>query len=203
LNEAPSTREAARRYDLFLREDRKRFFLRYKDQGVTLNASEIAWTAGGMERKKSFDDIFSIHLQSANVGQSPTIYTCVIEFRDGQQLLVTSASEYGSGWEEQSKLYGEFVRDLHARIPQIARGEIEFRAGNTEGKQKFLWATLVVAVLFFVATPVILLLITGDMQALWITLAGAGMVYPLIRSAKANEPRNYRCEYLPDDLVPA
>jgi hypothetical protein len=61
----------------------------------------------------------------------------------------------------------------------------------------------VVAVLFFVATPVILLLITGDMQALWITLAGAGMVYPLIRSAKANEPRNYRCEYLPDDLVPA
>lgn len=203
MNKPPSTREAARRYDLFLRDDRKRFFFRYKDRGVTLDAPGIAWSAGGIEQKKSFEDIFSIHLKSANVGQSPTIYTCVIEFHDGQQLLVTSTSEYGSGWEEQSKLYGEFVRDLHARISQKTRGEIEFRAGNTEGKQKFLWATLVVAILFFVATPVVLLLITGDLKALGITLAGVGLVYPLIRSAKANEPRTYRCEYLPDDLVPA
>lgn len=203
MNNPQSTREATRRYDLFLRDDRKRFFFRYKDRGVTLGAPGIAWSADGIERKKSFENIFSIHLKSVNVGKSPTIYTCAIEFRDGQQLLVTSASEYGSGWEEQSKLYGEFVRDLHARIPPEARSKIEFRAGNTEGKQKFLWATLVVTVIFFVVMPIVLLLITGDLKALGITLAGAGLVYPLIRSAQANEPRAYRCEYLPDDLVPA
>jgi hypothetical protein len=203
LSKTISTRENSRRYDLFLREDRGRFFLRYKNRGITLGASGIAWAADGTERKKDFGDIFSIHLQSANVGQSPTIYTCIVEFRDGQRLLVTSASEYGSGWDEQSKLYGQFVRDLHARIPPKARSEIQFRAGNSEGRQKFLWATLVVAVLFFIVMPVVLLLITHDMQALWITLAGVGFLYPVIRSAKANAPRSYRCEYLPDDLVPA
>ncbi len=197
-----SSASAAKRYDLFLREDRRRFFLRYKDQGVTLDGAGIAWTADGIARKQPYENIFSIRLQSANVGQSPTIYTCIVQFRDGQQLLVTSASQYGSGWEEQSKLYGQFVRDLHARIPQKERSRIQFWVGNTEGRQKFLWATLVVAVLFFVVMPVGLLLFTGDIKALWITLTGVGFVYPVIRSAQANQPRNYPCEYPPDELVP-
>ncbi len=202
MSEVRPSRDTARRYDLFLREGRKLSFFRYTDQGVTLDAAGIGWTADGIERKQPYENIFSVRLQSVSMPRSSTFFVCTLEFRDGQRLIVTSASQYGLGDEENDKIYGQFIRDFHARIPLKERSRIQFCVGNTEGRQKFLWAMLVVAALFFVGTPIVLLLITGELQALLIAGAGFAFVYPVIQSARTNQPRNYSCEYLPDDLVP-
>jgi hypothetical protein len=200
LNDAV-TRESARRYDLYLREDGRRFFFRYEDHGVTLSADAIAWSSGGSERQEKYENISSVRLQSGSTGQSTT-FLCIIEFRDGRVLRVTSASQYGSGDDGQAKIYGQFVRDFHARIPPKAREQIQFRVGNSDSRQTTLWVVLAIATAFFIGMPVVLLLITGDIQALWIALAGCGFLYPVLRSARANQPRDYRCEYPPEDLVP-
>ncbi len=193
---------AAARYDLFLRDGRRTFIFRYRDQGIALDGSGLAWQSDGAERKQAYADISSIRLQSASLPKSSTLYTCTIEFRDGQQLVVTNASEYGSGDDERTPVYGKFVRDLHKRIPQAERSRIRFYAGNSESRQRVLWVILFIAGLFFVGLPLGLLLYVRELEVLWVLLAGAGFIYPLWRSATANEPRDYRCEYPPEELVP-
>lgn len=194
---------AAAHYDLFLRDGRKTFIFRYRDQGIALDGTGLTWRSGDVERKQAYADIDSIRLQSASLPKSSTLYTCTIAFRDGQQLVVTNASQYGSGDDERTPVYGKFLRDLHKRIPQAERSRIRFCAGNSEGRQRFLWAALIIAALFFVGLPLVLLLYFRELEILWPLLAGAGFIYPLWRSATANEPRTYHCEYLPDELVPA
>jgi hypothetical protein len=197
------TSPAAKSYSLYLHDARRsRLFLRYQDEGVTLDAEGIAWAIGGVAQKQRYSDIFSVRLQSAQIARSPTIYTCTIQFRDGQELAITSATEYGNGDDERALLYGDFVRDFHASIPKEERDRIRFLAGNSETRQKFLWIVLVIAALFFVGLPLGLLLYLRELEVLWVLLAGAGLIYPLYRSAEANEPRDYRCEYLPDEVTP-
>lgn len=193
---------AAARYDLFLRDGRKTFIFRYRDQGIALDGNGLAWQSDGTERKQAYADISTIRLQSASLPKSSTLYTCTIAFRDGQQLVVTNASEYGSGDDERTPVYGKFVRDLHKRIPPNERNRIRFYAGNSESRQRVLWAILFIAGLFFVGLPFGLLLYVREFEVLWVLLAGAGFIYPLWRSATANEPRDYRCEYPPEELVP-
>lgn len=198
---APSSATASR-YDLYSHGE-KRFFVRFSDQGVILDDVGIRWLADDVEQKRRYADILSIRPTSGVVGDSDPIFTCQILFNDGRTLSVTSAASSGlAGDDERTRLYGKFVRDLHRRIPEKERSRIRFIAGSSETRQKFLYALLVVAGLFFVATPVALLFITGDQQALWIAGGGVALLYPAVRTAIRNQPRVYSCDRLPEDLVP-
>lgn len=192
----------ATRYDLCVRGGRRTFVFRLRDHGIALDGTGLAWTQNGIERKESYADIASIRLRSMSLPKSSVLYTCAIEFRDGRQVTIMNASEYGNADEEKAPLYGSFVRDLHKHIPLSERSRIRFCAGNSENQQRIVWATVFIAGLFFVGLPLGLLLYLRELEALWILLAGAGFIYPLWRSATANEPRGYNCEYLPDELVP-
>ena len=195
---------AAKSYSLYLRDARaSRLFLRYRDEGVTLDAGGIAWSAEGAAQKSRYGDIRSVRLQSAQVARAPAIFTCTIGFRDGRELAIVSTTQYGNGDEARARIYGDFVRDLHARIPPEERSRIRFHAGNSESRQRILRIVLFVAALFFVGLPLALLLYVRELEVLFVLLAGAGFVYPFYRSAEANEPRDYRCEYPPEEVLPA
>lgn len=132
---APATRQ----YDLFHRDGRQWLLLRYRDQAVTLDSGGLAWNETGIEQKQNYGDIFSVRLQSASIAGSGTLFSCTIRFRDGRQSVVTNATASGAGSNsEQTRLYGQFVRDSHARIPQNDRSRIRFHAGNADSRQKWL-----------------------------------------------------------------
>jgi hypothetical protein len=199
---APSSATASRRYDLYTRGE-VRLFFRYRDEGVILDSQDIRWMIDGLEEKRRYADIVSIRLTSGTVGDSDPIFTCEIRFFDGRVLNVTNAGSAGlAGDQERTLLYGKFVRDLHRRIPETEGARIRLMAGSSETRQKFLYAVLVIAGLFFVATPLVLLFMTGDLQALWIAGAGVAFLYPVIRTAIRNRPRTYNCDHVPDDLAP-
>lgn len=199
---APCSATASRRYDLYTRGE-ARFFFRYHDEGVFLDDHGIRWMTDGLEEKRRYTDISSIRLTSGTVGDSDPIFTCQIGLLDGRTLYVTSAGSAGlAGDQERTLLYGKFVRDLHRRIPETERARIRLMAGSSETRQKFLYAVLVIAGLFFVATPLVLLFMTGDLQALWIAGAGIAFLYPVVRTAIRNQPRTYSYGHVPDDLAP-
>ena len=58
-----------------------------------------------------------------------------------------------------------------------------------------------IAGLFFVATPLVLAILTGDMKALMLVGAGALFVWPFMRVLSNNTPRNYTPDALPDELI--
>lgn len=191
------------RYNLYLRDGRKKFFFRYHDEGIVLDGNGLAYTLYGIEQKQPYENIVAVRLQMTSMPKADALYTCTIAFRDGRQTAIANASKYGSAEDQRTALYGRFVRDLHKRIPKPERSRIRFRAGNTESQQRILIATLVIAGLFFVGLPLALLLYIQKLEVLGVLLTGAAFLYPLWRSANANEPRNYHSEYLPDELVPA
>lgn len=190
-------------YNLYLRDGRKKFFFRYHDEGIVLDDKGLACTLYGIEQKQPYENIVSVRLQMTSIPKSDALYTCTIGFRDGRQIAIANASKYGSAEDQRTVLYGQFVRDLHKRIPKPERSRIRFYAGNTESQQRILIATLVIAGLFFVGLPLALLLYIQKLEVLGVLLTGAAFIYPLWRSANANEPRTYHSKYLPDELVPA
>jgi hypothetical protein len=69
------------------------------------------------------------------------------------------------------------------------------------GRYKGAVVVMVIAGLFFVATPLVLALITGDLQALMLMGAGVFFVWPFMRLVSNNTPRNYTPDALPDELI--
>ena len=61
---------------------------------------------------------------------------------------------------------------------------------------------MVIAGLFFVGLPLILVLLTGKAKALLIALAGFAFVFPVFKTMRKNEPRTYSPDSVPPDLLP-
>ena len=55
--------------------------------------------------------------------------------------------------------------------------------------------------LIIVAVPLALVLITGETRAFLLLVAGAVLALPLARMVKANTPRPYTPDALPDELM--
>ena len=198
--ERPAT--APQRYDLCHREGPRRVFWRYRDAGVTVTPNGLEWTTEGARRTKPFSDIVVIRLETGSIPRSGYFAICTITFRIGAPLVVNSLNDRGLPDGDRIALYRAFVRDLHARLGPEDRQRIRFLAGDTPGRYQLGMVAAVLAGAFFVVLPLVLLAITGESKALFLTLTGAFFVYPVIRTVRKNEPRSYAPDRLTEDLFP-
>lgn len=200
---AESGSEAAQQnYGLFTVTGERRMVLKLGDEGVGLMADRITWRSAERELWAAFGEISGVRLQIGQVGRN-MIGSCTIRFRKGAPLTVTSADGWGRGDNgERASVYRRFVGDLHARLATLPAGTIEFAAGATYGRQTFGVAAAILGILFFICLPFVLLIMTGELQTLFLLIGGGLFVFPLLRVLKRNAPSSYTPNAIPQDLVP-
>lgn len=198
---APHPVPAPKSYDLYLGFGGKRLVWTNPNHGVTLADDGIAWNADGREWQARLRDIAAVHLGTGNVGEN-TIASCRLRFSDGMTLLITSSNSYGLQADAQDRLYAEFVHDLHARLAAIKGAHVDFTAGFSDARYHFGKVVVVVAGLFFIVTPTVLLLMIHEWQMAWALYAGVLLVWPVYRVVKANAPRCYDPRHVPPELLP-
>ncbi|MGB3446005.1 MAG: hypothetical protein WBA48_04840 [Xanthobacteraceae bacterium] len=200
---APATASTA--YDLYYLLNGKRFFWRNPNHGVTLfdagRQSAIIWrNDAGEVGRQLWTDIVSVNMTSGSDGKN-VVNSCLIRFRDGRSLTVTDAGSSGQVDHDRTPPYRDFVRALHTRLAAAPAGTIRFTAGFSEGRHTGMVAILVIAALFFVGTPLVLLFIVRDWRVLGVLAAGIGFVWPFWIIAERNRPRAYDPRTPPGELM--
>ena len=200
---APATASTA--YDLYYLLNGKRFFWRNPNHGVTLvdagRDSAIIWrTDAGEAGRQLWTDIASVNMSSGSDGKA-VVNACLIRFRDGRTLTVTDGGPSGQVDHDRTPPYRDFVRALHRRLGAAPPGTIRFTAGFSEGRHSGLVAILVIAALFFVGTPLVLLFIVRDWRVLGVLAAGAAFVWPFWKIVETNRPRDYDPKNPPPELM--
>jgi len=198
---APPPASARNSYDLYLSFGQKRFVWTNPDHGVTLTDSAIAWIAGGREWRARLRDVAEVHLRTGNIGES-TIATCRLRFADGSTVLIASSNSHGLQDNARDRLYATFVDDLHRRLAALEDARIAFMAGVSAARYRFGKILVVVAGLFFIVTPTVLLLITREWSMAWALYTGVLLLWPVYRVMQANAPRIYDPRHVPPELVP-
>jgi hypothetical protein len=179
-----------------------RFVWRIPNHGVTVSDSGIVFAVNDSPRTADFSTIAAIHLSTGALGNaSNVIDQCRIEFNGGAAITVSNAAANGLPAAAQTRIYRDFVRDLHGRLVTSTNHAISYTAGMSSGRYKFGLATMVVAGLFFVVTPLVLAVVTGDPHALIPMGMGVLLVWPFMRLISNNTPRNYTPDSLPDELM--
>jgi hypothetical protein len=179
-----------------------RFYWRNPNHGMTIGADGLSFTADGKPRAVGWSDVAAVHLQIATLGNARnTIDQCKITFTDGSAVIVSNGSSSGLPDATQTKIYRNFVHGLHARLALKAGGAIRFSAGMAPWRYRTLLVTLIVAGLFFVATPLALTLFTGDWHTLILAAVGVAFVWPFTLLLLKSAPRNYTPDKLPDQLL--
>jgi tetrahydromethanopterin S-methyltransferase subunit F len=188
-------------YDLYFTvSSGPRFVMWITNHGVTVGDGDMSFSVDSKPRTIAFADIAAIHLSSANVGQD-VIDQCKIEFNSGDTITISNATSGGLPNKEQTQIYRSFVQDLHGRLAAAGRNTIRFTAGMSGTRYKGAMIVVVIAALFFVVTPLVLAIITGDGHALILMGTGAFFVWPFMRLLSNNTPRNYTPDRLPDELI--
>jgi len=194
---------ARRHFDLHFREGQGGGFIwRYRDSGITLSPEGIEWYASGQRRFTDYTTIHSIRIQTGHMPKSGSFGSCEITFRNGRRLTVTSLDSWGSPDHGRFDDYAEFLQDLHHHLARDDKQRIQFLAGMTEGRQMVGKVSAVVGGLFFVVLPLVLLVITGEVKALFIMIGGLAFIVPVFRTIQKNEPRTYNPDSLDADLFP-
>jgi hypothetical protein len=199
--QTPSSVAGRKNYDLYFRFGAAKFSWRNSAPGISLSDDAIAWTADGREQQARLSDIAEVHLQTGSVGHN-MIASCRLRFHDGSTLLI--ASNNGSGLQDDAhdRAYCAFARDLHARLAARKDRQIAFTAGFSAARYRFGKVVIVVAALFFLVAPAVLLLITGSWQMIWALFLGVSLVWPLYRVMRADAPRIYDPQQVPPELMP-
>ena len=177
-----------------------RFVLWLTNHGITVGDNGLSFSVDGQAQTMAFADIAAIHLSSGAVGQE-VIDQCKITFNSGNTITVSNATSSGLPNQAQTQIYRDFVDGLHNRLAGACRDKISFTAGMSGFRYKGLLVTLVIAGLFFIATPLVLAIITGDAHALILMGTGVFLVWPFMRVLSNNTPRNYTPDALPDELM--
>lgn len=203
----PSPTPTSKTYELYFLLDGKTLYWRNPNRGVTLTdaglASAITWTLDGdMRRPESrrWTDIVEVGLMAATDGRA-AINHCRIVFRDGRSILITDCGDDGRRDDSRTPIYRDFVRALHARLCAAPAGTIRFIAGTSESRHRTMKVILVIASLFFVGTPLVLLLILRDWHILGVLAAGACFVWPFWKITDKNRPRTYDPRHPPYDVM--
>lgn len=192
-----------RSYDLHFREGPGSGFVwRYRDAGIVLTPTAMEWRTDGVARTTDYTTIDSIRLQTGHVPKSGTFGACLVTFRNGRTLTVNSMNSWGTPDPERFDDYAEFVQDFHERLSDEDCRRISFLAGATEGRQVFARISVWLGGAFFVVLPLVLLLLTGEIKALFISIGGLAFIVPAFKTLKKNEPRTYDPRHLDDDLFP-
>lgn len=192
-----------RHYDLYFREGPAGWFiLRNRDAGITLSPAGMEWYAEGTRRFTDYSTIAAIHLQTGHIPKGGYFGACKITFRNGRDLTVTSLDSWGSPDASRDGSYAEFIQDLHGHLGDEDMARIRFKAGSSPGRQAFGTIAVVLGGLMFVVLPLGLLLLTGEPQALFITLGGLAFIFPAYRTMQRNRPRDYDPRHLDEELFP-
>jgi hypothetical protein len=201
----PDPTSASTAYDLYYLVNGKYFFWRNPNHGVTLidarRDSAILWQPEkGEAGRQLWIDIVSVNMTSMTSGKD-IVNNCRINFRDGRFLVVTDGGPSGEVDHERTPVYRDFVRALHLRLAQAPAGTIAFNAGASAGRHQVMVATGVIAALFFVGTPLVLVFIIRDWRVLLSLAAGAAFIWPFWKVIEANRPRNYDPRQPPGELM--
>jgi hypothetical protein len=195
---------ASTSYDLYFLVNGKRFFWRNPNCGLTLIDaglnSRLTWRTERGEDSRPWTDIASVTMMSGTDGKNE-INSCVIGFRGGRSITATDAGSSGQLEAERTPVYRDFVRALHARLAFAPEGTIHFSAGVSETRHTVMLVTLVIGVLFFVATPLVLLFIVRDWRVIGVLCAGAAFMWPFWRVIENNRPRSYDPRHPPGELM--
>lgn len=73
---------------------------------------------------------------------------------------------------------------------------------NCAARYRFGKVVIIVAGLFFLVTPTVLLLITGAWQMIWALFLGVSLLWPVYRVVRADAPRTYDPRQMPPELMP-
>jgi tetrahydromethanopterin S-methyltransferase subunit F len=180
----------------------RRFVWRLTNHGITLDDRSLSYSVDGNAQTLAFTDIAAIHLSSAGLGNANRVIDqCKIEFTSGDAITVSNVTSSGLPDNAQTQAYRDFIHDLHGRLIGSGLDKIRFTAGMSSARYKGALATMIIAGLFFVVTPLVLTLVTGDMHALIVMGAGAFFVWPFMRLVSNNTPRNYTPDTLPRELI--
>lgn len=194
---------AARRdYSLFVRRNPGELALKLSDEGVTIAGGRLVWTTAAGEDARPLADISAVHLSVAHITRHGDFGSCIIHFGEAVRLQVVGSSAFGFPDEERDPVYAAFVRDLHEQLATRPTGAVRFSAGVSEGRLQVMQVMLVIAGLFFVALPLVLLLFTGDLGMLAATAIGGIFVAGLYGWMQKNRPRSYDPQHVPPELLP-
>lgn len=191
-----------RHYNLFLREGFSRFVWKLRDEGVTLSGQTVRWEHDARPRERRFDELREVRLTSAHVHKSGDVGLCQLKFNDGQLLTVQSTDMSGLADHDRASIYGDFVRDVHARLALLKGSTIAFHAGDDPRGRIFTLIVVTIGFLFFGALPLGLFLFRPGWETLGVLGAGAAFMWPVWKTMQRNEPRTYSPSQLPDDLLP-
>jgi len=190
-------------YALHFREGpRGGFIWRYRDEGVVLTPLAMTWTANGLDRTALYADVVQVRLQTGHIPRSGTFGTCIVTFRNGRDVTINSLNGWGSPDDDRLDDYAEFLQDFHARLSDADRERIRFLAGGTVGRKIAGQISLALGAAMFFVLPLVLLVWTGELEALFLALGGLGFLFPVFRTLKKNEPRTYDPSNLEEDLFP-
>ena len=187
------------RYDLFTHDDTRRIVWRFKDEGVVVEDEALLVMRASRWVRLPFHDIASVTLSANAIGRSAIVGNCTVRLEDGRRIVISNGNEQGMADGRRDGPYRLFLRDFHRKL--IESGEdraIDFRTGYSEGRMNGLIFATVIGTLFFIATPLVLLLITRDLKTLLICLAGLGFIWPAWRMIEANRPASYHPTSPPD-----
>jgi len=193
----------ARSYDVyFYVAGGPRLFVRNPNHGIAVSDTGLVWTNYGKTRGVPFAEIAGIHLSTASAGNPQKVLDqCKIEFTSGPALTAFNTGATGLFSDAQTPIYRAFVRDLHARLAASGAGATRFTAGMAPWRYNMLRVTLIIAALFFIATPIVLLFVTNDWHTLIPAAMGVSLCWPLIRLMRNNTPRGYTPDTLPVELI--
>jgi hypothetical protein len=173
-----------------------------RDEGVAITGDRLFWTVEGGEREASLGGIVKVNLMLAGQGGDDVVGICIVTQGSGMALNITSGGAWGGADPGKAQDYRAFVKDLHETLAKHEGAAPLYIVGIPGGRAKLLKAALVVGGALFVVMPVILLFITGELNALWVALSAAAFGYPLYLQMQKNEPRTYSPDHVPDELMP-
>jgi hypothetical protein len=191
-----------RDYALFVRRNPGGLVLKLTEEGVAIAGERLLWTTATGEDSRLLADISAVHLSVAHIARHGDFGSCIIHLGGAAPLQVVGSSAFGFPDEERDPIYAGFVRDLHKTLATRQTGAVRFSAGVSEGRLQVMQVMLVVAGLSFVALPLVLLLLTGDLGLLAAALAGGMLVAGLYSWAQKNRPRSYDPQHVPPELLP-
>jgi hypothetical protein len=199
-----ASKDAARRrdYSLFVRRNPGELALKLADEGVAIMGERVIWATVAGEDSRLLSEISAVHLSVAHIARYGDFGSCIIHFGEVAPLQVVGSSAFGFPDEERDPVYAAFVRDLHERLATRPTGAVRFLAGVSEGRLQAMQVMLIIAGLFFVALPLILLLLTGELGMLAAATAGGIFVAGIYGSTQKNRPRGYDPRHVPPELLP-
>lgn len=174
--------------------------LRANADALTLDSHGIRWTSHIGEQSIAYSDIISVRLQSIPRSSCPDVALCILNFRNGGDLTVTSHSPYGVYNPDCSRAYREFVTELHQRLQAGRFIGISYVRGSLSHRRPIFVAATIALLVMGAALP--LAILVQNWPLILVAIGGAGFVWFFLRHAQDNAPRHYRPDKIPPELMP-